>query len=105
MNGAAQWCRTDGDPTDGLRLGVNLGWYSFLSADVQTDELVLVDLIDRAVDAPAELRCRAVMWAALLSIGRTGRRTWAMDAVDVAHTAASTTARRDPASPSSTASR
>jgi tetratricopeptide (TPR) repeat protein len=96
VNSAAQWCRTDGDPTDGVCLGVNLGWYAFLSADVQTDELVLVDLIERAVDAPAELRCRALMWAALLSIGRTGRRTWAMDAVDVAHTAAGTTTRGDP---------
>ena len=30
-----------------------------------------------------------LMWAGLLSIGRTARRTWAMDAIDVARTAAS----------------
>src|SRR4029079_5438801 len=35
------------------------------------------------------LRCRALMWSGLLSIGRTARRTWAMDAADVARTAPS----------------
>jgi tetratricopeptide (TPR) repeat protein len=50
---------------------------------------VLLELLERSAHAPAELRCRAMMWAGLLSIGRTSKRTWAMDAVDVARTAAS----------------
>jgi predicted ATPase/DNA-binding SARP family transcriptional activator/tetratricopeptide (TPR) repeat protein len=86
---AADWGLGDGDPADALQIGVNLGWYAFLSANVQNDEPVMLALLERAKDAPPELRCRAAMWSGLLSIGRTVKRTWAMDALDVARTAAS----------------
>jgi tetratricopeptide (TPR) repeat protein len=91
---AAQWALDEGDPVDALQIGVNLGWYAFVSANVQNDEQLLVELLQRAVDAPAPLRCRAQMWAGLLSIGRTRRRTWAMDAVDVARTASAVSVER-----------
>jgi predicted ATPase/DNA-binding SARP family transcriptional activator len=84
---AAEWGLGDGDPIDALQIGVNLGWYAFLSANVQNDEPVLLELLQRAGHAPVALRCRALMWSGLLSIGRTARRTWAMDAIDVARTA------------------
>ncbi len=85
---AADWGLGDGDPVEALEIGVNLGWYAFLSANVPNDEPVMLELLERAVAAPVELRCRALMWSGLLSIGRTARRTWAMDAIDVARTAA-----------------
>ena len=85
---AADWGLGDGDPADALQIGVNLGWYAFLSANVQNDEPVMLALLERARNAPADLRCRALMWSGLLSIGRTVKRTWAMDALDVARTAA-----------------
>jgi predicted ATPase/DNA-binding SARP family transcriptional activator/tetratricopeptide (TPR) repeat protein len=84
---AATWGLGDGDPAVALQIGVNLGWYAFVSANVQSDEPVLMELLDRCTDAPPALRCRALMWSGLLTIGRTVRRTWAMDAVDVARTA------------------
>ena len=60
------------------------------SANVQNDEPVMLQLLELAATTPpAALRCRALMWSGLLSIGRTAKRTWAMDAVDVARTAAS----------------
>ena len=86
---AADWGLGDGDPVEALRIGVNLSWYSFLSANVQNDEPVMLALFDRSEKTPPELRCRALMWSGLLSIGRTVKRTWAMDAVDVARTASS----------------
>ncbi len=89
---AARWGVGDGDPVVALRLGVQLGWYAFVSANVQNDEQLLLELLEQATDAPSELTCRARMWAGLLSIGRTRRRTWAMDAVDVARTASGVTA-------------
>ncbi|HEX2782510.1 MAG TPA: hypothetical protein VHN36_02920, partial [Ilumatobacteraceae bacterium] len=85
---AAHWGLTGGDPVDALQLGVNIGWYAFLSANVHDDEPVMLQLLERAGDAPVALRCRALMWSGLLSIGRTARRTWALDAIDVARTAA-----------------
>ncbi|HEX3090274.1 MAG TPA: tetratricopeptide repeat protein, partial [Ilumatobacteraceae bacterium] len=88
---AGEWGLSEGDPVDALQIGVNLGWYAFLSANVQNDEPVMLQLLELAGDAPpAALRCRALMWTGLLSIGRTAKRTWAMDAVDVARTAAGT---------------
>jgi predicted ATPase/DNA-binding SARP family transcriptional activator len=89
LDRAGEWGLGDGDPVEALQLGVNLCWYAFLSANVQNDEPVLLALLQRCRDAPPALRCRALMWSGLLSIGRTARRTWAMDAVDVARTAAS----------------
>jgi predicted ATPase/DNA-binding SARP family transcriptional activator len=86
---AADWGLGDGDPIAALQISVNLGWYAFLSANVPNDEAVMLQLLERAADAPVALRCRALMWSGLLSIGRTARRTWAMDAIDVARTAAS----------------
>ena len=86
---AADWGLEGGDPVDALQLCVNLSWYALLSANVQNDEPVMLQLLERATDAPTALRCRALMWSGLLSIGRTGWRTWAMDAVDVARTAVS----------------
>jgi len=82
-----QWALGAGDPDDGLQLLVNLGWYAFLSANVLGDEAALVTLIDRVADPPADLRCRALMWAGILSIGNSDRRTWALDAMDVARLA------------------
>jgi len=87
---AAEWGLVGGDPADALQIGVNLGWYAFLSGNISNDEPLLLALLERASYAPATLRCRALMWSGLLSIGHTGRRTWAMDAVDVARTAART---------------
>ena len=87
---AAEWGLEGGDAVDALQLCINVSWYALLSANVQNDEPVMLQLLERAVDAPTPLRCRALMWSGLLSIGRTGWRTWAMDAVDVARTAAST---------------
>ncbi len=84
----AEWGLGEGDPLATLQIGVNLGWYAFLSANLRNDEPVLLQLLERAEHAPAALRCRALMWSGLLSIGRTARRTWAMDAIDVARTAA-----------------
>ena len=89
---AVDWGLEGGDPVDALQIVVNLGWYAFLSANMQNDEPIMLQLLQRADQAPAPLRCRALMWSGLLSIGRTVRRTWAMDAVDVARTAASTAA-------------
>jgi len=89
LDRAGEWGLGGGDPAEALQLGVNLSWYAFLSANVQNDEPVLLALLQRCRDAPAELRCQALMWSGLLSIGRTARRTWAMDAVDVARTASS----------------
>ena len=86
---AGDWGLGDGDPVAALGISVNLGWYAFLSANVPNDEPVMLELLERAADAPVGLRCRALMWSGLLSIGRTARRTWAMDAIDVARTAAS----------------
>jgi predicted ATPase len=86
---AAEWGLGDGDAVDPLQIAVNLGWYAFLSANVQNDEPAMLGLLAKSNEAPAALRCRALMWSGLLSIGRTGRRTWAMDAVDVARTAVS----------------
>jgi predicted ATPase/DNA-binding SARP family transcriptional activator len=88
---AADWGLGDGDPIDALQIAVNLSWYAFLSANVQNDEPVMLALLERAEAAPLALRCRALMWTGLLSIGRTVKRTWAMDAIDVARTAASST--------------
>jgi predicted ATPase/DNA-binding SARP family transcriptional activator/tetratricopeptide (TPR) repeat protein len=85
---SAEWGLGDGDPIEALQIGVNLGWYAFLSANIQNDEPVMLELLERAGHAPVALRCRALMWSGLLSIGRTARRTWAMDAIDVARTAA-----------------
>ncbi|MDP9463500.1 MAG: hypothetical protein M3P52_02655, partial [Actinomycetota bacterium] len=87
---AVRWGLDGGDPVDALQIGVNLGWYSFLSANMASDETLLLELLERAGHAEVALRCRAVMWAGLLSIGHTAQRTWAMDAIDVARTAAST---------------
>jgi predicted ATPase/tetratricopeptide (TPR) repeat protein len=84
---AARWSLRDGDPGDGLRIAVNLGWYAFLSANVHDDHSLIVAALERATDAPAALRCRGMMWAGLLSIGHTDGRAWAMDAIDVARTA------------------
>ncbi len=84
----AEWGLGEGDPAATLQIGVNLGWYAFLSANLRNDEPVLLQLLERAGHAPVALRCRALMWSGLLSIGRTARRTWAMDAIDVARTAA-----------------
>ncbi len=84
----AEWGLGEGDPLATLQIGVNLSWYAFLSANLRNDEPVLLQLLERAAHAPQELRCRALMWSGLLSIGRTTRRTWAMDAIDVARTAA-----------------
>ncbi|HSB88361.1 MAG TPA: hypothetical protein VLD86_18740, partial [Ilumatobacteraceae bacterium] len=86
---ATDWGAADGNPVDALRLAVNLGWYAFLSANMQHDEPVMLELLDRATDAPPALKVKALMWSGLLSIGRTEHRTWAMDAIDVARTAAS----------------
>ena len=94
---AADWGLGEGDPGATLQIGVNLSWYAFLSANLRNDEPVLLQLLERAGDAPVALRCRALMWSGLLSIGRTARRTWAMDAIDVARTAA--TAAGTPPSP------
>jgi len=58
-----------------------------LSANVHNDEPVLLALLERGRYAPAPLRCRALMWSGLLSIGHTVGRTWAMDNVDVFRTA------------------
>ena len=91
----AEWGLGEGDPVATLQIGVNLGWYAFLSANLRNDEPVLLQLLERAEQVPVSLRCRALMWSGLLSIGRTARRTWAMDAIDVARTAAT----RGPASP------
>jgi predicted ATPase/DNA-binding SARP family transcriptional activator/tetratricopeptide (TPR) repeat protein len=85
---AADWGIGDGDPVEAMQIGVNLSWYAFLSANVQNDEPVILELLEQAEQAPVALRCRALMWSGLLSIGRTGKRTWAMDAIDVARTAA-----------------
>jgi predicted ATPase/DNA-binding SARP family transcriptional activator len=90
----AQWGLSGGAAAPVLEIGANLGWYGFLSANLLDDEPVLLELLERAHDAPPELRCRAMMWAGLLSIGRTGARTWAMDAIDVARTAATSAAER-----------
>ena len=84
----AEWGLGEGDPFATLQIGVNLSWYAFLSANLRNDEPVLLQLLERAGHAPLALRCRALMWSGLLSIGRTARRTWAMDAIDVARTAA-----------------
>jgi predicted ATPase/DNA-binding SARP family transcriptional activator len=92
---AADWGLGDGDPADALQIGVNLSWYAFLSANVQNDEPVMLALLERAQDVPVALRCRALMWSGLLSIGRTVKRTWAMDALDVARTAAKSAAASD----------
>ena len=91
----AEWGLGEGDPLATLQIGVNLSWYAFLSANLRNDEPVMLQLLERAGHAPVELRCRALMWSGLLSIGRTARRTWAMDAIDVARTAA-TAARVSP---------
>ena len=45
---AADWGLGDGDPADALQIGVNLGWYAFLSANVQNDEPVMLELLERA---------------------------------------------------------
>jgi predicted ATPase/DNA-binding SARP family transcriptional activator len=87
---AAEWGLGDGDALDVLQIAVNLSWYAFLSANVQNDEPMMLALLQKSDETPAALRCRALMWSGLLSIGRTAKRTWAMDAVDVARTAAST---------------
>ena len=73
---AADWGLGEGDPVDALRIAVNLSWYPFLSANVQNDEPVMLALLERSDDAPPELRCRALIWSGLLSIGRTVKRTW-----------------------------
>src|SRR3954469_369619 len=86
---AGDWGLDGGDAQAALQLRVNLGWYAFLSTNVQNDEPVLLALLERARDAPTTLRCRALMWSGLLSIGHTVGRTWAMDSVDVLRTAAS----------------
>ncbi|HZX56433.1 MAG TPA: BTAD domain-containing putative transcriptional regulator, partial [Ilumatobacteraceae bacterium] len=86
---AGDWGLDGGDAEAALQLRVNLGWYAFLSTNVQNDEPVLLALLERARDAPTTLRCRALMWSGLLSIGHTVGRTWAMDSVDVLRTAAS----------------
>ena len=46
------WGLGDGDPADALQIGVNLGWYAFLSANVQNDEPVMLDLLERARTMP-----------------------------------------------------
>jgi len=89
LDRAGEWGIGGGDPVEALQIGIHLGWYAFLSANVQNDEPVLLAILQRSNGAPVALRCRALMWSGLLSIGRTARRTWAMDAVDVARTAAS----------------
>jgi tetratricopeptide (TPR) repeat protein len=89
MTSAMRWSLAEGDASDGLQIAVNLGWYSFLSANIHDDHPMLLSLLDRATDAPVALRCRAMAWAGLLSIGHSDGRTWALDAVDVARTAAS----------------
>jgi tetratricopeptide (TPR) repeat protein len=85
---AGAWGLAEGDPVQALQIGVNISWYAFLSANIQDDDRVMVQLLERATDAPPALRCRALMWTGLLSIGDSTQRTWAMDAVDVARTAA-----------------
>ncbi|MGD9701750.1 MAG: BTAD domain-containing putative transcriptional regulator [Acidimicrobiia bacterium] len=90
------WALQGGNVAKGLGIGVNLGWFAFLSANVLDDEPVLLDLLDLADEVPADLRCRAMMWGGLLSIGRTGARSWAMDAIDVARTAATSATNHPP---------
>jgi tetratricopeptide (TPR) repeat protein len=86
---AAEWGVDGGDPVDALQLVVNMGWYAFLSANMQNDEPVMLRLLEHSGELPVALRCRALMWSGLLSIGRTARRSRGLDAVDVARTAAS----------------
>ena len=42
------WALTGGDVVAGLQIGVNLGWFAFLSANVLDDEPVLLDLLELA---------------------------------------------------------
>lgn len=87
LTSAASWSLREGDPTDGLQIAVNLGWYAFLSANVHDDHSMIVAALDRAVDAAPSLRCRGLLWAGILSVGHTDGRAWAMDAIDVARRA------------------
>lgn len=86
---AAAWGLSEGDPAEALQIGANLGWYGIVSANVYSDEQLLLELVERAAEMSPGLRSRVLMWAGLLSIGRTSRRHWGLDAVDVARTAAS----------------
>ena len=85
---AADWGLREGDAEDALEVAINLAWYAFVSANIHDDHPTLLAILDRASDAPAPLRCRGMAWAGLLSIGHSDGRTWAMDAIDVARTAA-----------------
>jgi len=78
----------EGEASDALQVAINLAWYAFLSANIPDDHPTLLAILDRAPEAPAALRCRGMAWAGLLSIGHSDGRTWAMDAIDVARTAA-----------------
>lgn len=85
---AADWGLREGDAEDALEVAINLAWYAFVSANIYDDHPTLLAILDRAPHAPASLRCRGMAWAGLLSIGHSDGRTWAMDAIDVARTAA-----------------
>jgi len=85
---AADWGLREGEAADALEVAINLAWYAFVSANIHDDHPTLLAILARAPDAPAELRCRGMAWAGLLSIGHSDGRTWAMDAIDVARTAA-----------------
>ena len=85
---AAHWGLSAGEAADALKIAINLAWYAFVIANIHDDHPTLLAILERGPHAPAELRCRGMAWAGLLSIGHSDGRTWAMDAVDVARTAA-----------------
>ena len=88
---AGQWLVENGNAAHGLTIACNIGWYAFLSANVYDDHHGLRAMLDRAGDCEPALVCRAMSLVGLLSIGHTDGRSWAIDVIDVARSAAAAT--------------
>ncbi len=66
---AGDWVCTEGDPMLGLQVGSDIGWFSFSSTSMPGTLDILLRLVERAPNAPAELLVPALAWAGLIGVG------------------------------------